>query len=206
MKFTRRNFLVFTIGGAVLIGLAVLLAPTVRKSAAGGRTSREFAAFFYDPLLPAPELLAARTAEHEGLSAMVKKSAEGLGISLGGEPEFHFDAERSMVSLRLIAGSDEKIEAFVSEAFKIFAQAYSAHPIRRQALEAALKLRDAGLIRLLAAPEIDAASIPALISPLGEIAKARSPGLSAVFLPVSLAALAGLFAVLALYSRKTQTS
>lgn len=184
------------IAAIVIVGVAMMVFPSVQGSTVGKPYRIELTAYFYDPLSPNPASLLQAVIQGEKRPT-APAGATGTPLPASAAFEARYDSALSLLSIVVSAEDETKAKAAARAALDSIVAAYVALPARQAALAAYLAARDYGTIKLLsrAASPTAAAGILVAASILKEEEKVGSARVAGIFLTVGLAALAGLLAI-----------
>ena len=203
----KKQAAILGIAAIVIVGMAMLLFPSVQRSIAGKPYRLELTAYFYDPLSPNPSsLLQAAIQNKMRLAAPADASGK-----LSPEPEAfeaRYDSSLSLLHVVVNAEDEKKAKAAARVALDSIVASYSALPARQAALTAYIAARDYGTIKLFnrAANPTAAAGILVAASILKEEEKTGSAAAVEIFLAIGLAALAGLLAIFTIHKQAVAES
>jgi hypothetical protein len=195
----KNQVAILGIAAVVIVGMAMLIFPSIQGSISGKPYRLELTAYFYDPLSPNPASLlpnAIQAAKRTGAPS------EATGKPLPASTAFEARYDSALSLLHVVVGAEDatKAKAAARDALDSIVAAYAALPARQAALAAYLAARDYGTIKLLsrAPAPTAAAGILVAASILKEEEKVGSASVVGIFLTIGLVALAGLIAAFVL--------
>ena len=207
----KNQVAILGIAAIVIVGIALMIFPTVQGSISGRPYRVELTAYFYDPLSPNPaSLLPAAIRATKGPAVLSDATEKPSPAPTAFEARY--DSALSLLHVVVGAENETKAKAAARATLDSIVAAYVALPARQAALAAYLAARDYGTIKLLgrAVSPTAASGILAVASILNEEEKAGSVGVVGIFLAAGFAALAGLLAISAprggSASRKSQAN
>ena len=194
----KNQVAILGITAIVIIGIAMMIFPSIQGNITGKPYRLELTAYFYDPLAPNPTSL---------LQAAIQAAKRPAALSDATEQpspaptvfEARYDSALSLLHVVVGAEDEAKAKAAAKAALDAIVLTYTALPARQAALTAYLAARDYGTIKLLgrAVSLTAAASVPIAASIVEEKEKTGSASMVEFFLMIGLAALVGLLAILA---------
>jgi len=143
-KTWKAQLTILGIAAIVIVGVAMLVFPSVKGNLAGESSRIELTAYFYDPLSPNPTSL---------LQAAIQDAKQPVAPATmaapAGEFQARYDSDLSVLYVVVGAEDAAKAKAAARTALDAIVAAYMALPARQSALTAYLAARDFGTIKLL---------------------------------------------------------
>ena len=208
-KTWKAQLTILGIAAIVIVGVAMLVFPSVKGNLAGESSRIELTAYFYDPLSPNPASLLQAAIQDAKKPAVANASKVQSGdakqpavpatmAAPAGEFQARYDPDLSVLYVVVGADDEAKAKAAARAALDAIVAAYMALPARQSALTAYLAARDFGTIKLLGRTPgpTAAAEIQVATSILKEEKKKGSVSAAEISLAIGLAALTGLLSII----------
>lgn len=192
-KTWKAQLAILGIAAIVIVGVAMLVFPSVKGNLAGASYRVELTAYFYDPLSPNPASLL-----QAAIQGVKKPAAPATTAIPAAGFQARYDPELSV--LYVVAGAEDaaKAKAAARTVLDAIVAAYMALPARQSALTAYLAARDFGTIKLLGRTPSPTAAAEILVaaSILKVEEKTGSANAAEISLAIGLAALTGLLGII----------
>lgn len=204
----KNQVAILGIAAVVIVGIAILIFPSIQGSISGKPYRLELTAYFYDPLAPNPASLLPNAIQATK-RPVAPSDATGKPLPASTAFEARYDSALSLLHVVVGAQDATKAKESARAALDSIVAAYVALPARQAALAAYLAARDFGTIKLLgrATSPTAAAGILVAASILKEEEKVGSASVVGIFLTIGLVALVGLLAIFTMRKQaKTETN